>query len=62
MRILIEKGADPNCRDIDGATPLFHAAKDGRVKAVKILLSNGSNALIKDNKHKKTAIEIALNE
>lgn len=50
MRLLLENQADPNSQDIDGATPLFHAAKDGKLKAIKILLMNGANGLIKDNK------------
>lgn len=38
MRVLVEAGADPNNRDVDGTTPLYRAAWRGQLAATKVLL------------------------
>ncbi|PON29848.1 hypothetical protein TGAM01_v201214 [Trichoderma gamsii] len=43
VRILLEKGADPNSRNIVGQTPLLDAAARGSVAIVKALLDKGAD-------------------
>ncbi|XP_074113519.1 uncharacterized protein LOC141536705 isoform X1 [Cotesia typhae] len=40
VKLLINKGADVNCRDHQGKTPLFYAIHNGDRKIIKILLRN----------------------
>ncbi|CAM9477299.1 unnamed protein product, partial [Laminaria digitata] len=46
MVVLIDAGANVNSRLDDGATPLFLAAKDGRLEAVRVLLRANANPLL----------------
>ncbi|CAN0606595.1 unnamed protein product, partial [Ectocarpus sp. 12 AP-2014] len=46
MVVLIDAGADVDSRLDDGATPLFQAASDGRLEAVKVLLRANANPLL----------------
>jgi ankyrin repeat protein len=50
LAFLINQGADINLvsRDIDHATPLIIAVKQGHLKAVKILLESGADTEIQD--------------
>lgn len=48
MRLLLHFKADLNARDLNGRTPLFHAAIQNNERAVAFLLSNMSNALAID--------------
>lgn len=43
MRLLLERGADPNLRNGRGVTALLPAAQDGRLDAVRLLLDRGAN-------------------
>ena len=43
MRALLEKGADPNCANKQGANALYWAAINGEASAVEILLEFGAN-------------------
>lgn len=38
VQLLVERGNEPDCLDIENATPLFWAARRGRVRAVSILI------------------------
>jgi len=40
---LLEKGADPNCKDPDGLTPLHWAARKGYLEVAKALVDGGGN-------------------
>ena len=42
-RVLIDHGADVNCQDHDGWTPLVHACFNGRAAVVRLLLRRGAN-------------------
>ncbi|CAM9877131.1 unnamed protein product, partial [Pylaiella littoralis] len=46
MVVLIDAGANVDSRLDDGATPLFFAASNGRLEAVKILLRANANPLL----------------
>jgi ankyrin repeat protein len=43
MQALLERGADPNCKDSHSAGPLYWAAINGRADAVELLLKHGAN-------------------
>lgn len=51
-KILIEKGANVNAKQIQGVTPLHSAAHNGQAKLVKLLLKNGAeiNSKMDDGK------------
>jgi len=56
---LVQAGVNVNCRDPQTAeTPLMAAATNGKVEAVKLLLSLGANANVK-NAHGDTALDMA---
>jgi ankyrin repeat protein len=43
VKLLLERGADPNVKDDDGKTPLHYAAWKGHHKVVELLLEHGAN-------------------
>jgi ankyrin repeat protein len=45
---LIENGADPNIRDVNGETPLHFAAREYRTEEAKLLLAHGAIAGAQD--------------
>ena len=47
-RLLLEKGSNVNCVDIDGATPLHYAATADSEELVRVLLENGARRDIGD--------------
>jgi ankyrin repeat protein len=44
----IENGADVNCKDNDGWTPLMYSSDNGHLKIVKYLIKNGVDVNCKD--------------
>jgi ankyrin repeat protein len=48
MQLLIDHGADVNCIDNDGKTPLHWAVMNGRNDIIKMLISAGADKSIKD--------------
>jgi len=64
VELLLERGADPNVRDVEGRTPLSEAALWGRLENVKMLLKNGANPLLacmRDGK-RVLAVEFTKND
>jgi hypothetical protein len=51
VRQLLDHSADPNARDKQGRTPLYHAARHS-LDSVKLLLAAGADAKVRDNKGK----------
>ncbi len=43
VRLLLERGADPNSQDSEGRTPLIQAALWGRLQSVEALLHHGAD-------------------
>jgi ankyrin repeat protein len=64
-RCLLERGADPNCRDEDGDAPIHKALKSRLVKDpaqfVELLLAFGADPSLRNNKG-QTPLDIALAE
>lgn len=48
MEWLLKRGAQPNSRDAEGATPLIHATLADSAPAVKLLLEYGANPRLRD--------------
>ncbi|KAF4499516.1 Ankyrin repeat-containing [Fusarium agapanthi] len=61
VRLLLGKGADANCADLDGRTPLMEAALWGRLENVELLLKHGADAylLCIDNDTLRRAVDFA---
>ncbi|HLK59030.1 MAG TPA: ankyrin repeat domain-containing protein [Chthonomonadaceae bacterium] len=48
LRMLLDKGANPNAQNADGKTPLMAAAASGRVDACQALLARGADPHLAD--------------
>ena len=48
VKLLLEKGADVECKSNDGRTPLWWAAEKGHEAVVKLLLEKGADVESKD--------------
>ena len=57
--LLIERGANVNCRGEGGGTPLHEAAGNGQIEFAQLLLDHAANINAKDDKG-KTPLTIAL--
>lgn len=51
IKVLLERGADPNCRDRMNQTPLLYAAEQNDVAMAKALLERGADPNCKNNDH-----------
>jgi len=61
IKVFLEKGADPNLRDIGSNSALMEAAKNGHYQVVKLLLKYGAYVKFR-NFDGKTAISLAGQE
>ena len=52
LKTLLAMKADINSADMNGRTPLHHAALGGFVEGIKHLLKNGADTAAMDNEHK----------
>jgi len=52
VKLLLNKGADPNRADIEGISPLYWAAYTKNDKILKLLLAKGADPNIEDNEGK----------
>lgn len=43
VKLLIKAGANVNCTDVDGNTPLIHATLNGYTEIVRLLINAGAN-------------------
>ena len=46
VKLLIEAGANPNCRRLDGSTPLYSAAYRGHMATIKVLVRAKADPLL----------------
>ncbi len=58
-RLLVQRGANVNCRGEEGGTPLHEVAGNGQIEFAKLLLDRGANVNAKDDGG-KTPLTIAL--
>ena len=49
VKLLVDNGADVNCADRDGWTPLHAAGTCGHTQLVKFLISRGANLIAVNN-------------
>lgn len=60
VRLLLEKGANPNQTTSSGETPLMRAARQGQVEIVRALLAAGADVNVKHGEYRTTALMQAI--
>lgn len=58
-RLLLSKGADPNCRDTKGLTPLHYCASSNKLMPAQLLIDHGADPCVRDN-HGNTSLWTSL--
>ena len=56
IRLLLEKGADPNAENVNGVVPLYTAIKFGQLEAVRLLLEGGADPNYVDSVDRQTIL------
>jgi ankyrin repeat protein len=59
VKMLLDRGADPNVREQGGFTPLHAAAQNDDLDTVRLLLLGGADLTLK-NQDGKTALDVAM--
>ena len=59
VKYLLQKGADPNVRQINGFTALYLAAQEENVAVCRLLLVGGANPHLAGGTQKLTPLHIA---
>ena len=59
LRVLKELGANLNTPMNDGVTPIFIAAENGHIEAVRLLIESGVDINLSVSINKKTALDFA---
>lgn len=59
MDLLLERGANPNLRGLEGNTPLHHAALEGHLAVTRSLLDKGGD-VNESNEHRLTPLHMAF--
>jgi len=62
LKILIQKGVNPNAQDLVGRTGLMFASYNGHLEIVKELIKAGVNLNIKEEKDGKTALMFTVHK
>jgi uncharacterized protein len=60
-RMLLEHGANPNCKGEDGYTPLHEAAGTGQIELMQLLIKYGASILARGDDG-KTPLDIAVQQ
>lgn len=56
VQMLLDRGADPNARDINGNTTLVYAAGSGRLEVVPLLIKAGADVNARDDDGKSVLV------
>jgi ankyrin repeat protein len=54
VRLLLDRGADPNARGLGGETPLHYASAHGHIDIAALLLERGADPNVRDTRHAAT--------
>ena len=58
VRLLLDRGADPNIQPQDGGTALHRASRDGKIEMVRLLVEHGARVELQDDQD-STPIDVA---
>jgi ankyrin repeat protein len=68
--LLLSKGADVHATDVNGSTPLHHAANMGNLRAAELLIERGADVNARDSngrtplywsaKHEERGVDVSL--
>ena len=62
LKVLLDKGGDPNALDGEGMSAMMMAAGRGHLNCVRVLAENGGKIELKDKRKGLTALKFAVGE